>query len=226
MRFLFFLLVFLSFHLSYAQTGTLSKASDSDPKAKKMLDALKKEFTSYKSVEINFDLVLELKEQAKQTQKGKLIQQGKKYFVNTPDQDVYCDGKNIWLHLKQSKEVQLSNYEEKGTSEMMFSPNEAIKMYESGKFVYVLTGSAMENGINANLIEFKPLDRKSEYSKMRLAIDPKTNKMVSFKIFAKDGSRYTLNTKTVVPNKSYTPDNFVYNAKKYPGVKIQDLRID
>ena len=54
----------LVFSLCFAQAQkTYLKASDSDPKAKKILDALKKEYNGYKSMEVSFDLVLELKGQ-------------------------------------------------------------------------------------------------------------------------------------------------------------------
>ncbi|MBK7010096.1 MAG: hypothetical protein IPH36_16390 [Saprospiraceae bacterium] len=90
---------FLLLVLSLGLTGqkTFNKASDSDPKAKKILDALKKEYNGYKSMEVVFELVLELKGQPAETQKGKLIQQGKKYQVSIADQEIYCDGKAVWL---------------------------------------------------------------------------------------------------------------------------------
>ncbi len=212
-------------NLSTAQS-TFSKASESDPKAKKILDGLKKQYNAYKSLEINFELDIELPGKSKETQKGKLIQAGKKFLAALTDQDVYCDGKTVWLHLKSNKEVQINNYEEGKSNEMMMSPTEMMKMYESGKYIYAVSGNAVENGVNATLIEFKPIDKKSEYSKLRLAVDTKNNKAVNMKVFSKDGSRYTLVLKNLTPNKSYTADTFVFNAKKNPGVRIEDLRID
>lgn len=208
-----------------AQNGQFLKASDSDPKAKKMLDALKKDYNSYKTIEVNFDLVLELTGQSKETQSGKLIQQGEKYYVSISDQEIFCDGKSLWLYLKSMKEVQLNNAEN-GMSEDFVSPKDMLRMYENGQYAYAITGEVVENGTNVTQIEFKPLDKKSPYTKLRLSVNTKTNKAHSLKIFSKDGSRYTLNLKNMIPNKTYTPDVFVFNAKKYPGVKVEDLRID
>lgn len=219
-----FLLVAVS-QLSFAQSQ-MTKASDSDPKAKKILDALKKQYNSYKSLEVNFELEIELPGKGKETQKGKLVKSGKKFMAELPDQDVYCDGKTVWLHLKSNKEVQINNYEEGKSDEIMMSPTDMMKMYESGKYAYAITGSAVENGTNVTLIEFKPLDKKSTYSKMRLAVDTKNNKATSMRVFSKDGSKYTLLVKNILPNKAYTADVFVFNAKKHPGVHVEDLRID
>lgn len=204
---------------------TYLKSSDSDPKAKKILDALKKEYNGYKAMEISFELILELKGQAPETQKGKLIQQGKKYFVSVSDQEVYCDGKTVWLHQKANKEVQINSFEEGPGADMM-SPSEMLRMYESGQYAYAITGNATENGTKVTQIEFKPLDKNSEYSKIRLSVAENTNKATSIKVFSKDGSRYTLNVKSIVPNKTYAPEIFVFNAKQHPGVHIEDLRID
>ncbi len=203
-----------------------TKASDSDPKAKKILDGLKKEYNSYKTLEVVFELEIDLPGKGIETQKGKLIKSGKKFMASISDQDIYCDSKTIWLHLKSNKEVQINNYEEGKSDEMMMSPTEMIKLYESGKYAYVITGNAIEKGTNVTLIEFKPLDKKSPYTKMRLSVDTKNNKAISMKVFSKDGSKYNLYIKNILPNKAYTSDVFVFNSKKNPGVRIEDLRID
>lgn len=221
----FSLLAILFFSVSGFSQGQMLKASDSDPKAKKLLDALKKDYNSYKAIEVSFELILELSGQSKETQAGKLIQQGEKYYVSLADQEIFCDGNSVWLYVKSMKEVQLNN-SESGISEDFVSPKDMLRMYENGKYAYAITGEVVENGTNVTQIEFKPLDKKNPYSKLRLSINKKTNKASSLKIFSKDGSRYTLNVKNILPNKAYTSDVFVFNAKKYPGVRVEDLRID
>ena len=52
----------LSFHGALGQ-GTFSKAGDNDPEAKKILDKIKKEYDSFKSIAVDFDLILSLPEQ-------------------------------------------------------------------------------------------------------------------------------------------------------------------
>jgi outer membrane lipoprotein carrier protein len=221
----FSLLMFLFISVFGFSQAQMLKASDSDPKAKKLLDALKKDYNSYKSIEVGFELIIELSGQAKETQSGKLIQQGEKYYVSLADQEIFCDGKSVWLYLKSMKEAQLNNAES-GISEDFVSPKDMLRMYENGKYAYAITGEVVENGTNVTQIEFKPLDKKSPYSKLRLSVNKKTNKASSLKIFSKDGSRYTLNVKNIMPNKAYTADVFVFNTKKYPGVRVEDLRID
>jgi outer membrane lipoprotein-sorting protein len=225
MRYSFFIAFLIIVTNLNSQNSQLLKASDSDPKAKKILDALKKDYNSYKSIEVNFELIIELSGQSKEVQTGKLIQQGEKYFVSISDQEVYCDGKSLWLYLKSMKEVQL-NSAENGMSEDFMSPKDMLRMYENGQYAYAITGEVVENGTNITQIEFKPLDKKSQYTKLRLSVNKKTNKATSLKIFSKDGSRYTLNIKNILPNKAYSSDVFVFNTKKHPSVRVEDLRID
>ncbi|MBK8701099.1 MAG: outer membrane lipoprotein carrier protein LolA [Saprospiraceae bacterium] len=176
-------------------------------------------------MEVNFELVLELKGQAQEVQKGKLIQQGDSYMVSLADQEVYSDGKTVWIYLKSNKEVQI-NSAETGSEGQMASPKEMLRIYESGKYAYAITGNIQENGTNVTQIEFKPLDKNSEYSKIRLSVNEKAKRATSIKVFGKDGSRYTLFIKNIQPNKAYPQETFVFNAKKYPGVRVEDLRID
>ncbi|HNG88607.1 MAG TPA: outer-membrane lipoprotein carrier protein LolA, partial [Saprospiraceae bacterium] len=74
-------------------------------------------------------------------------------------------------------------------------------------------------------IEFKPKDKKSEYSKLRIAIDEKAGTIQSVKAFGKDGSRYTFAITRLSPNKKFSADYFTFDSKKYPGVKVEDLRM-
>ena len=46
---------------------TMQTAADNDPAAKKILDKLKAEYDTYESMEVNFELILELPQQVQNT---------------------------------------------------------------------------------------------------------------------------------------------------------------
>jgi hypothetical protein len=46
------------------------------------------------------------------------------------------------------------------------------------------------------------------------------------KVFSKNSSTFTLVFKDVFYNKTYPNDVFAFKASKYPGVHIEDLRVD
>jgi outer membrane lipoprotein-sorting protein len=198
--------------------------SQSDPAAKAILDDMKSEYDSYKSVEIEFTLEIELPEQAMETQKGKIIQRKEKYAVSLDDQAIYCDGETVWVHLKDNKEVQINDYEEDTGGDIM-SPKDILSVYESGEYEYVLVNEQREDGAKIQQIEFKPLDRDSEYSKMRLTLVKGSKQLKRVKIFAKDGSRFTMKVDKLKSNSDYLDSTFKFNADDYPGIYVEDLRL-
>jgi outer membrane lipoprotein-sorting protein len=214
--------------LSVVQVGqsqTYATAKESDPKAKAILDKLKASYDGYKTMEVKFEVELEIPNRAKELQKGSLIQDGKKFVVKMADQDIYCDGINTWLYLKKNKEVQITTFDPKGSAGVM-SPKQLVSLYNSGEYVYAIAEERKVGTQTFTDIEFKPLKKKSEFSKIRITIDKKQNKMVSLRVFSKDGTRYLLKVSDIIANRKYEPATFVFNAKSYPGVHIEDLRMD
>lgn len=211
--------------LQIGYTQSFQNANESDPEAKTILDKLKKEYDSYKSMEIDFTLEIDLPEQSPEIQNGSIVQNGDKFSLKTEDHEVYCDGKSVWFYLKSNKEVQINDADFEESSEIM-SPKDFMKIYESGDYVYAIVGEGKENGKAATFIEFKPLDKYNEYSKIRLAVEKTTNKIVNLRVFSKDGSKYSFIIKRLNTNKQYPSSMFVFDKSKYPGVYIEDLRIE
>lgn len=222
-RFIMLFALMMSAVLAYSQEMTTT--ADNDPAAKKILDKLKAEYDTYKSMEVDFDLTLELPGQEKEVQKGNVIQQGDKYKLDLNDRGIVSNGQSVWLHIKKNNEVQINDAEMDEEANMM-SPKDMLSLYESGEFVYAITAEPLLEGKKVTQIEFKPLDRDSEFSKMTLFVDKKSGKMAQMKVFSKDGGRYTLQVNSIVPNKQYDPSTFVFDADQYPGIHIEDLRID
>lgn len=210
--------------VGFAQ-NTYSKKSDSDPKAKQILDKLKKNYESYSSMEVSFEVSLEFPKQKPEVQKGSLIQSGDKYQVKMTDQEIYSDGKQIWVYLKKNKQVQILDPAAAEENDM-FSPKQMLRLYETENFAYAITGQFKENGNEIAEIEFKPLSAGSEYTKMRLKVNKTQMKLISLAVFSRDGSKYTIKVNSLVTNKKYTSDIFVLNTKALKGVRIEDLRID
>ncbi len=204
--------------------GQLTTAQESDPQAKAILDKLRKKYQGYQSLEQAFTLEIELPEQKKEVQQGKMAKQGKKYRVDLASQSIICDGASLWLVLHQNKEVQINNLPDPADDETVLSPEALFNFYEKGKFVYFLVNETTAAGKVVQEIEFKPLDKNSEYSKFRLTVEKATLNVLSMKAFGKDGSRYTLNLGTLTPNKAFAAQHFSFDKAKYPGYRVEDLR--
>jgi outer membrane lipoprotein carrier protein len=200
-------------------------AAKPDPKAKETLKKMKAQYERYKSVQTNFTMTIEQPGTKPQTLKGKLYEQGKNYRLEMPQQQVISDGNDLWIFLKGQNEVQITDADDSDAN-TIFSPRQLYDLYESKLYDYALSNDTYENGKAIQQIEFKPLDRRSDFSKMRLTLDKKTMQPLNIKVFSKDGSRYTLVIDKILPNQKFDKNIFAFNAKQYPGANIEDLRLD
>lgn len=208
-----------------SQTNTMTSKNDSDPKAKVILDKLKMQFDTYKTIQLNFEFQLELPGQPVEIQKGKLIQDGAKYAIVMKNQEIYANGKNTWFYLKNKNEVQVSDFVE-GENDAFLSPKQMLALYQKGDYVYSIIEERKVGKTTFVDIEFKPLTKNADFTKLRLTVDKNSNSMVSLRAFSRDGSRYLLKMNSLIPNKIYGSETFVLNTKELKGVHIEDLRMD
>ncbi|MFM8363461.1 MAG: LolA family protein [Haliscomenobacter sp.] len=207
-----------------AQAGDPGTQLDSDPKAKALLDRLRKKYESYPSLEAEFSMSIELPEQPKSIQKGKLQQKGAKYRLEFNGQTVLSDGKSLWIILPKNKEVQINNLPDADEDDAILSPQSLFRIYERENFAYALVNEYSDGSRTLQEIEFKPLDKYSEYSKLRLTVNKANTDFVEMKAFAKDGARYTMGITRLTPNKPFPETTFAFNKTAYPGYHIEDLR--
>ena len=216
-----FLLILTSSGL-YAQKP--APAEQSDPEAKKVLDRVRKKYDGYKSLEAAFTLSSEVPDQPKDVQKGTIGQQGSKFRLDMDGQIIVSDGKVNWIYLKKNNEIQINNADPNDDNGF-FTPKDLLRRHEKGDFRFAITDKVSEKNRVLTQIEFKPKDKSSEYAKLRVSIDEKTNTIESIKAFAKDGSRYTFLITRLTPNKTFSAGYFQLDPKQFPGVHVEDLRM-
>ncbi|MEL6635724.1 MAG: outer membrane lipoprotein carrier protein LolA [Bacteroidota bacterium] len=220
-RFSTFLLLALWAVCGLAQSS--QAVEENDPAARAILDAIKNKYEAYNSLDVHFTLTIAFPEEDPEIQKGHISQQGEKYKLDLEGQSIISDGQTMWFHLKNRNEVQINDVMEDEEDELL-SPKNLLRIYENEEFFYALVGEVEEAGTTVQKIEFKPLDRDSEYSKMRLSINKKTQEIIRIKTFAKDGSRYVLQIDQLTPNKRFTDDYFQFDVSQYPGLHVENLR--
>lgn len=223
MKKLFFTL-FTLFTLTSLVAQVVAAPEKNDPQAKKVMDKIRKKYDAYATIEATFSLDIEVPGQAKEVQKGTVMQEAKKFRLDMSDQTIVSDGVTTWAYQKKSNEVQVNNADPNDEHSFL-TPKELLGRYQKGDFLYAITDKVMEGGKLLTLIEFKPKDKKSEYSKLRVAIDEKAGAIQNIKAFAKDGSRYTFSITRLTPNKTFAANQFVFDPKQYKGVQVEDLRL-
>ncbi len=205
----------------------LLHSDKSDPEAKAILDKTKALYETYKTMEVDFTLKIEVPLSDPEIQKGKIIQAGDKHSLSLPGFTIISDGKIVWTHMKNNKQVQISDFEDmEEESDEFLSPKDFLRMYERGDFFYVLMNEAYEGKTPIQQIEFKPKDSDSEYSKMRVTINKKNAQIMRIKVFSKDGSRFTLTIDKLKSNITYAASTFKMDLKSLPeGIEVEDLRL-
>jgi outer membrane lipoprotein carrier protein len=201
------------------------KPEVTDAKAKALLDKVKKLYDSYTSLESKFKVEYKLAEEPKpEVMVGKVYQKGESFRAEMGTDFMIGNGKVIWI--KNGNNVQIKNANNKDADDLI-TPNTLLRMYEKKEFTFGITGEGAEGwSKKAYILTGKPTKRSSEFTKIVLVIDQKTNHIVSVTAFGRDQSRSKVTLDPPVLNQKYTEAFFVFDKSKYPGVKILDLRKD
>ena len=207
------LILLLTFSNIYAQA---------DARAKSILAGVSKKYRSFDLVKADFSYGIKNPQaNINETQNGTLFIKSKlnKYKVSVGSQELISDGKVQWTYLKNDNEVQVSEIDNSASA---LNPAQIFTIYEKG-FKSVYLGEIKLNNRVYQNIELAPLAERS-FSKIKLRID-KVNKQISnIVVYDKNGNVYTYLIKTFTPNVKVNESMFSFDAKKYPGVDVVDLR--
>ncbi len=195
-------------------------AQGNDPNAKKLLDGVSTKFKTYKTVQAKFSLRIENGAgKSLGTKTGTVYMKGSKYRISVTGQEIFSDGSNTWTFDKASNEVTISKIDPTANT---ITPQKLFTNFYDKDFLYKLNGMSTAAGKKMNEIELTPTDKTKPFFKILLYVD--NNSIVSTKLFEKTGNKYTYSTSSLTPNANVPDATFVFDAKKYPGVEVVDLR--
>lgn len=206
-------------------TALISQETSIDPDAKASLDRIKDKYNSLDEFRVDFELTIDFPEQPAEVQKGTILRKGKAFRMDGEMQTVISDGKTVWVYLSDMDEIQIMDANDE-TMASMLDPETFLSEFIEGQFSYGITFEGAENGITSvQHIEFKPLDRNSEYAKLRLKINKNDNSLISLQTFQRDGSRYGINFGILDTSPLIPAGSFTFDKSKYPDAHIEDLRM-
>jgi outer membrane lipoprotein carrier protein len=188
-----------------------------DPKATALLDEVSKKAKSYKSIKVDFSYTMvNAKAGINEEKTGTLLISGDKYKMSAAGQTIICDGKTIWTYLKESNEVQVNVLENKDDA---MTPSKLLTSYNSNYKSKIIKSSdpAVEN------VELIPNAGKN-FTKAILGIDKTRKQVKNFTLFDKSGNTFTYKIKTYLTDTPVTDADFTFDAKKFPGVEVIDMR--
>ena len=213
------LILLISFLSSQSQP---KGGGNNDPAAKKILDAVSTKFKSFKSVQSSFSLKIE--NNAGKTlgaKSGMIYMKGVKYRISLTGQEIFCDGSNISTYDKSTNELTITKIDPSVNS---ITPQKIFTNFYDKDFLYKLNGDTKVGTKMVQQVELTPTDKSKPFFKVLLNIDKRNQAISSTKIFEKSGNVYlyeisNMNTSTLVSDAQ-----FLFDAKKYPGVEVVDLR--
>ena len=202
-------------------TAPLLAQAQQDPKAGKVLNEMSAKYKALKAFRASFQQTLENPlNKIRETMSGDITVAGQKFHLTTAGQEVINNGSTMWTYMKAENEVNISEYD---PDEEELSPTGIFTLYQKG-YKYQLLSPVTEAGVSYDVVELAPMDRSNSLVKVQLQVSKKDRSVKSWKMFKKNGNRYSFVIKDFTPNPPVDPTTFAFDKAKYKGVKVIDLR--
>lgn len=173
-----------------------------------VLDAVAADYKKKGDTEIAFTL--------NSSSKGTIKLSGQKFNISLVDMTMWFNGETLWTYVKENQEVNVTNPTDAEIAKI--NPYAFVSMYKKG---YKAEFGKVETGVHH--IVLKSTDDKKTFQQIDLRILKASNTLKSVVLTTRRGT--TLNI--VVDSYKYikfADSTFVFDAKKYPGVDVIDLR--
>lgn len=201
--------------------GVATAQSEYDKEAKNILDAMSNYYQEIGSFESDFSYSMEIPDQKGAEEfEGQITVMGDKFRLKMGGQEVINDGETVWTYLEEANEVNIDDYD---PEEGDISPTQIYNAYQRG-FKYAYVEDETIDGNAYQVVDLIPENTNNQFYKIRLHIS-KDNKMLKrWKIFEKNGTRYTYEINNFNPDATVEDDTFTFNKRQHKGVEVVDLR--
>ena len=197
--------------------------SQKDAKAKELLDKTSVVLNQSGGMSASFTVnVNDITNKIKQSFEGQIFMKGAKFFLSTPDQEVYFDGKTQWTYDKNIQEVSI--LEPQPQDIQTLNPVSVFDLYKTdcnykfkGEKINAQKGKVQE-------ISLFPAKAKEDIKQIDIQINPGDGMPVYFLIIYNDKSEYRIYIDKYQTQLNLPDSQFVFDATKYPNANINDLR--
>ncbi len=198
----------------------MTAQAQNDPKAGEILEAMSAKYKTIPAFRAAFTYTLENQNSGvKENTSGNITVKNGKFYLKMADQEVINNGSTVWTYLKESNEVNISDYQ---PEEDAITPTNIYTIYKKG-YKYTYVEQKKEGGQMYDVIDLTPESKNNQIYKIRLMVNRKDRSIKSFKTFEKNGNRqnYLITSFTPVDVDDKT---FVFDKAKYRNVEVVDLR--
>ena len=209
----------LIFILLYANCAFCQQDSD----ARIILERVAEKTKSYKSIQADFELVIEDRKENIQTfSGGQILLKGNKYKVESMGSIVYFDGKTIWTYTEEFDEVIIN--EPDSLDDNFISNPAKIFYWYNRDFKYRYVGESLVNDRKMHEIDLYPRNLDQPYSRFKIFIDVDKDILSTIKVSGKDGIDYLISVKNYITNNELDDSIFTFDESKHKKAEIIDLR--
>lgn len=185
-----------------------SANAQSDPNAKKILDAVSAKLKSYPGINAGFHLVSKSRAgKVNNNVSGKILIKGDKYYIKQGATEIFSDGNKTWNY-NGNDEVTVTSAD---ADDQALTPHTLLTNFYDKDFSYKLISSAG----NYNEIQMIPNDKRKNFQRVNVFVDKSKMMITKAKVLDKSNNtiEFTLSNINTAAN---IPDNtFVFDKKKY-----------
>jgi outer membrane lipoprotein-sorting protein len=198
-----------------------SATAQKDAKAKELLDQSSAAFSSAGDVYAYFTMNIKDEiNKISQSFDGTIQMKGNKFKIDTPDQDIYFDGKNQWVYQKSYEEATVSEPTDEEIQAL--NPKSIFSIYKKN-CRYQYAGGKTDNKMR-KVQEANVFPQKGEITQITVQINEADHLPVLFHIFYKNKIENIIYINKYQTKQNFTDNQFVFDKKQYPHAEIIDLR--
>lgn len=192
-----------------------------DAKAKEVLD--KSSASLAQAGDISAYFTLNVKDEMNKTSQafdGTILMKGNKFKIDTPDQNIYFDGKTQWTYQKSYEEVNIT--QPAGEEIQALNPKSIFAIYKKNcnyKYAGTKTDIKMRKVQEVTL-----LPKNGEISQITIQINSTDYFPVLFHLFYKNKIENIIYINKYQTKQNFSDSQFVFDGKQYPDAEIIDLR--
>ena len=192
--------------------------AQNNPQAEKILaDLLAAAKTN--AIKTSFKLTMREKNDSQpQSTSGTFTLKGNKFVLEMDAMKSWFDGKTQWSYVPQNNEVSITEPTEKELSET--NPMAILSSFKSKCIIRFSTKVKSEQNY---CIEMTP-KIKNDISNIEVQVNKSTGNLFSIRLTNKNGNTSLLTLSNFQKGINVTDNIFIFNASKYKGITVNDLR--
>lgn len=192
--------------------GVPQDAKAAKPAAKETVDKMVAALKKAQSMEFVFTLWQDGNSSA-----GRLVVEGRKFYLTTPEMKIWFDGSTQWSYLKSAGEVNISRPNRDELAQC--NPLSVLSSINNN-----FTFRRLDSAEGMDKIELTPNKPSEDFAKAVVTINSSSSMPKELSIYDSHGGVVTVKISSSKAGAEQPASTFRFNSKQFPGVEVVDLR--